>query len=103
MQCRESEYLRKDAAQSKVKKCPQGCGFDARREFSERNFSQSTQRPLRFILNFLCALRSSVRNFTYSVGRFLRFLLSAIARPSPTFCSIIARTLSGSPKRVMKP
>ena len=40
---------------------------------------------------------------TYSVGRFFKFLLSTMARPSPTFCSIMARTLSGSPKRVMKP
>ncbi len=103
MQCRESECLPKRGGTKQSQKCPHGCGFDARREFSERNFSQSTQRPLRFILNFLCALRSSVRNFTYSVGLFFKFLLSAIALPSPTFCSIIARTLRGRPNKVMKP
>jgi len=46
---------------------------------------------------------SRLRNQNYSVGRFLRLLLSAIALPSPTFCSIIARTLSGSPNKVMNP
>ena len=40
---------------------------------------------------------------SYSVGRFLRLMLPATALPAPALCSIMARTLSGSPKSVMKP
>lgn len=40
---------------------------------------------------------------THSVGRFFSLELSITACPLPVFCSIMARTLSGSPVSVMKP
>ncbi len=39
----------------------------------------------------------------YSVGLFFRLALFVTACPSPTCCSIIARTFSGRPNNVMKP
>ena len=59
--------------------------------------------PRDFASQNLGTFGAKLQRYTYSVGRFFKFLLSAIALPSPTFCSIIARTLRGSPKRVMKP
>lgn len=46
---------------------------------------------------------NKLKLLSYSVGRFFRFLLFVIACPSPTCCSIIARTFSGRPNNVMKP
>ena len=48
------------------------------------------------------AYNKTLQDF-YSVGRFLSILLSITACPSPTFCSIKARALSGRPKSVIKP
>ena len=41
--------------------------------------------------------------FNYSVGRFFKERLFTTACPLPAFCSIIARTVSGKPKSVIKP
>lgn len=63
---------------------------------------EGIRRQMAFIILILCNC-CSVQWSAYSVGRFLKLLLSSIAWPSPTCCSIRARTLRGSPKRVMKP